>query len=90
MRIDPVEEAINEQARGVVAEKNLEKGIKGKCLTKQQIWVPRRSSETIMVEMIDKMRAIEKQREKNLKKSRRRRRRRGPRVLSAHFVKRNK
>jgi hypothetical protein len=87
MRIHPIEQAINEQARGFVPVEGLEKGIKGKCLTNQQIWIPRKSSENIMVEMADKLRSFKKANRGKPKKSRKRRRRRGPRVLSAKFNK---
>jgi len=85
MRIDPVEEAINQQARGVAAEDNLEKGIKGKCLTKQQIWVPRKRTENIMVDMVDKLRTWKAPASDKMKKSRKRRRRRGPKVQTVRF-----
>ena len=82
----PIEKAINEQSRGLVAVDGLEKGIRGKCLTKQQIWVPRKRIENIMVEMVDELKAWEKAKAGNRKKPRKRRRRRGPRVLSVHFT----
>ena len=85
MKIDPVEEAINEQARGVAAEDNLEKGIKGKCLTKQQIWIPRKRVENIMVDMVDKLTTWKELASGKAKKARKRRRRRGPKVLTVHF-----
>ena len=82
----PVEKAINEQARGFVPEDGLEKGTKGKRLTKQQICRPRRSTETIMVEMIDNLRKWKETDQVKPKKSRRRNRRRGPKVLVVHFT----
>jgi len=85
MSIHPFEQAINEQARGIVAEDNLEKGIKGKCLTKQQIWVPRKRTENIMIDMIDRLRKWKEFDSGKPRKSRRRRRRRGPRVFAVNF-----
>ena len=82
----PIEKAINEQSRGLVAVDGLERGIKRKCLTKQQIWVPRKRIENIMVDMVDELRAREKANHSNRKKSRKRRRRRGPRVLSVRYT----
>ena len=82
MRMHPTAQAINEQIRGFVPFDGLENGIKGKRLTNQQIWVPRKSTENIMVDMVDKLRARKEFGQDNIKKSRKRRRRRGPRVLS--------
>jgi hypothetical protein len=87
MRQHPIEQAINEQVRGFVPEEGLDKGIKYKGLTKEQIWQPRRSTETIMVEMADKMKTCKEldPDSQNKKKRRRRRRRRGPKVLAANY-----
>jgi hypothetical protein len=85
MKTHPFEKAINEQTRGLVAANNLEKGIKGKCLTKEQIWVSRKKTETIMVEMLDKMRIWEKANRCKPKKSRKCRKRRSPRVPTVKF-----
>jgi hypothetical protein len=84
MKIHPIEQAINEQARSFVALDGLEKGIKGKLLTKQQIYHSRRRTEDILVEMVDNLRALNKLDQDKLKKFRRRRRR-GPRVLAVRF-----
>lgn len=82
----PVEKAINEQARGFVPVDGLENGIKGKRLTKQQIFHPRRRTEDIMVEMVDKLRTWKEPDKPKPKKTRKRRRRRGPRVLVVNFT----
>ena len=85
MKIHPIEHAINEQARGFVPADGLENGIKGKCLTKQQIYHSRRRTEDILVEMVDKLSTCEESIQNLTKKSRRRRRRRGPRVLVVNY-----
>ncbi|UCE07089.1 MAG: hypothetical protein JSW07_03365 [bacterium] len=85
MRIHPIEVAINEQARGFVAVDGLENGIRGKCLTKQQIFRPRKSTENIMVEMVDKLRTWKEPEQGKPKRPRKSRRRRGPRVLVVNF-----
>jgi hypothetical protein len=85
VKINPIEQAINEQARGFVPADGLENGVKGKSLTKQQICQRRRSIENILVDMADKLRTFEKPGQVKPKKIKRRRRRRGPRVLAVRF-----
>ena len=82
----PIEKAINEQARGFVPEDGLEKGTKGKRLTKQQIFQPRRRTEDILVEMVDNLRTRKEPDQIKPKKAKKRRRRRSPRVLVVNFT----
>jgi hypothetical protein len=75
-----IAQAINEQARGFSPRDGLDNGVNGKRLTKQQICHHRRSTENILVDMIDKMRDWKKSNKGEQKKDRKRRRRRGPRI----------
>ena len=81
MRQHPIEKAINEQAIGFVPEEGLEWGIKFKRLTKKQIFRSRRPTETILVDMADKMKTWKKSNPD--KQKNKRKRRRGPRVFVA-------
>ena len=83
MHQHPIEQAINEQVGNFVPEKGIDRGIKYKRLTKQQIFRSRRPTETIMVGMADKMKTWKKSNPDNQKIKRNRRRQRGPRVLVA-------
>jgi hypothetical protein len=85
MRQHPIEQAINEQARGFVAEEGLDNGVKHKRLTKQQIFRARRPIEAIMIDMADKMKNVKKPDQGKQKKRRKRRRRRGPKVLAVNY-----
>ncbi len=82
MRINPIDEAVNEQLQGFVPEPGIEKGIKRRRLRRMQTWQKRRHIETILIEMTDKLRAYEQPK----KKRRKRRCRRGPRVLVADLT----
>ena len=86
MKIHPIEEAINEQLRGFVPEDDLEyKAIKrNRRLTTQQIWRPKRRPETILIEMVDKMRNGNPNQAEPKKK--RRKRRRGPKVRTVTYI----
>ena len=79
----PVEKAISEIARGFVPNDNLNNGVRRKRLTRRQIVKPRRPTETVMVNMADKMRAWKDSNAEGRKKKRKRRR--GPKVLVATF-----
>lgn len=85
MKLDPIEQAINEQTRGFSPRDGLENGVKGKRLTKQQICRFRRSTENILVDMADKLKASKKGDQVKNKSSRNRKRRRGPKVLVVKF-----
>ena len=82
----PVEKAINEQARGFVPLDGLENGKRGKRLTKQQIFQPRRKTEDILIEMVDNLRTRKEPDQIKPKKAKKRRRRRGPKVLVVNFT----
>ena len=82
MRQHPINKAINEIARGFVPNPGLSNGVCRKRLTKRQIVKPRRPTETVMVDMADKMRAW-KDSNANRRTKKRRRKRRRPRVLVA-------
>jgi len=67
-----------------VPEEGLDNGIKYKRLTKQQISRPRRPTESIMVDMANKMKIWKEANPDKKKKTRKRKRQRGPRVLVAN------
>jgi hypothetical protein len=83
MRIDPISDAISEQSQQHVAEPGIDKRTKGKRLRTCQIWHPRRRTETILNDMVEKLRPYRQQYQPTKIKRKRRRRRRGPRVLVA-------
>jgi len=80
MRPDPILDAISEQSQQLSAEPGIDKGVKGKGLTSAQKWQPRRSTETILNDMVEKLRPYQQQCQPTKLKRKKRRRRRGPRV----------
>jgi len=83
MERHPIEEAISEQLRGFVPVDGIQDG--GKGYTKDQLFIPKRRTETILVEMVDKMRNWDQEDPGKSCPRRKRRRRRGPKVLSVSF-----
>lgn len=80
MRQDPISDAISEQSQQFNAEPGLV-GAKGKQLRTCQIWHPRRRTEIILNDMVEKMRPYRQLYQPNKINRKKRRRRRGPRVL---------
>ena len=83
MSSDPLQDAVDEQLRGCVLITENTKGTGGKGLTRAQIVDPRRRTETILINMADRIKRIEKSKNDKSKK-RRRHRRRGPKVSTWH------
>lgn len=77
------ERALNEQMRGPIPMEGIDKGSKRKRLTKEQIWCPRRRTDTILNEMIDKKRSFLAP-DKEQKGIAAQKNGRGPRVLVAN------
>jgi hypothetical protein len=84
MERHPIEEAISEQLRGFVITDGIKDG--GKGYTKDQLFIPKRRTETILVEMVDKLRNWKDEDQNKTAVRRKRRRRRGPKVLAVRFV----
>ena len=79
MPYDPVQNAIDEQGRGIQFKHENIRGTGSKDLTRGQLVRARRRTENILIEMADKISAMEQARKP--KKRSRRRRRRGPKVM---------
>lgn len=79
----PIEEAISEQLRGFVPADDIQNGSKG--YTREQLFLPKRRTETIFVEMIDKLRKWKGDGPTNPNERRKRIRRRGPKVQAIRF-----
>ena len=85
MSINRFENAVDEQLRGLTPMQGISNGSKGKGLTNDQIWRPRRRTETILIEMVDKEQSDSLYRPQSNQNGRKRRRRRGPRVFVANL-----
>ena len=80
MRPDPISDAISEQSQQFCAEPGIDKVVKRRRPRKVQIWRPRRRTEAILNDMVEKMRPYRQQSKLIKIKRKKRRRRRGPRV----------
>jgi hypothetical protein len=83
MKRNPIEEAISEQLRGFVPVDNIQNG--GKGYTRDQLFLPKRRTETILVEMVDKLRNWKDEDQQKPTAGLKRKRRRGPKVSSMRF-----
>ena len=82
-KIHPINEAIDEQLKSFAVENNLERRVMRRRLIREQIMCPRRPTETILVEMADKMKSWKP--DQPAPKKKKRKRRRGPRVQVVTF-----
>jgi hypothetical protein len=83
VRSDPISDAISEQAQQFCAEPGIDKIVKRGRLRTVQIWRPRRRTEVILNDMVEKMRSYRQHYQPTKIKRKKRKRRRGPRILVA-------